>query len=285
MRCLSFLRDEVSSRYLKEIRQLPLLSKDEEFKLANDWAHAKDKKAIDKLVKGHLRLVVQIAKGYSGYGIPMHDLISEGSVGMMQAIDHFKPDMGYRLSTYSAFWIKARIQEYIFNTKYLVKFGSTKAQKKLFFCLNKIKRLLGITKINEDNVRQVSNKLQIKDDIIIDADNRFSASDFSIHTKVNSEESDSAIWEDFLPDTKPSAEDITLEKQELEYRKKLFKEAFATIPRRERDIIVWYRLREPPLTLEAIGKKLGLSKERVRQLEARAMMRIKEFIRKKIHKR
>ena len=282
MHCLSFLRDGVSSKYIKEIRKLPLLSKDEEFKLAKDWATKKDKKAMDRLVKGHLRLVVQIAKGYSGYGIPLHDLISEGSVGMLQAINHFKPDMGYRLSTYSTFWIKARIQEYIFNTKSLVKFSSTNAYRKLFFCLNKLKKMLGITKVDKDNVKDLATKMQVKDDVIIDADNRFSVNDFSLHSKLDSGDSESATWEDFLPDTNESAEDIAAEKQELEYRKKLFQEALSIIPRRERDIVTWYRLREPPLTLDAIGKKLGISKERVRQLESRAMLKIKEFIKSKV---
>lgn len=281
MHCLSFLRDGCSSKYLKKIYNLPLLSRDEEFKLANDWATTKDKKAMDKLVKGHLRLVVQIAKGYAGYGIPLHDLISEGSVGMLQAIEHFKPDMGYKLSTYSVFWIKARIQEHVFNTKSLVKLGSGKAQKKLFFCLNKLKRMLGITKVDENNVKALSDKLQIKDKIIIDADKRLSLNDFSIHAKLDDSNS-STTWEEFLVDTKASIEDEALEKQELEYRKKLFQEAFEELSEREKNIVTWYRLSEPPLTLEMIGKKMGLSKERVRQLEARAMLRIKEFIKQKI---
>lgn len=281
MHCLSFFRNQEGalSKYLKEVHKFPSLSQDEEFSLAKDWIDNKNQKSMNKLIKGHLRLVVNIAKGYSGYGIPISELISEGHIGILQAIDHYKPELGYRFSTYSAWWIKARIQDYVFNYKSMVKLGTTKAHKKLFFCLNKIKKMLGINMVSNDNVRQLSEKLSIKEETIIDADHRLSAMDFSLNAPIN-DNSAVSTWEEFIADDKASAEEIACEKQELKYRQNLFAKAMEHLSQRERDIVVWYRLNEPPLTLTEIGHKLGISKERVRQLEEKALFKIKEYIKR-----
>lgn len=277
MRHVSLLRDGTLSKYLNEIHKFPLLSQDEEYVLAKDWADNKSKKSIDKLVKGHLRLVVQIANGYSGYGIPIQELISEGHIGMLQAIEHYKPDLGFRLSTYSSWWIRARIQEYIYNSKYIVRLGTSKAYKKLFFCLNKMKRILGVDKVGDEAAEKISNELNIPKDKVIDADNRLSSVDFSINAPVGSG-NDSASWEDFLVDANATSEEAILEKQECEYRRKMFDYALSKLSDRERNIVLWHRLTEPPETLAQIGEKLGVSKERVRQLDDRAMLKIKTWI-------
>lgn len=287
MHCHSkiFQDDEYISDYMKEIHKFPILEEGEEFELARNWIKNKDQKSLERLVNGHLRLVLKIAKGYSGYGLPIKDLISEGSVGIMQALNHFDPDMGYKFSTYSTWWIKAKIQEYIFNSWSLVKFASTKVYRKLFFNLRKLKNTLGIDKISYENVSKISEKLstndlKVKDDDVFEADKRLSLGyDLSLSNYVGKEE-DETTWESLIVDNKATAEEIVLAKQEMEYRKKLFNNALNILPERERNIIIWMRLTEPPLTLAQIGKKLKLSRERVRQLEQRAFWKIKEYIKK-----
>ena len=279
MHCRSSIlaeREHLSS-YLNEIHKFPLLKEGEEFQLARDWAKTKDKKAIEKLIKGHLRLIVKIASGYSGYGLQMKDLISEGHVGIMQAAKHFNPDLGYKFSTYSTWWIKARIQEYIFNSWSLVKLSSSKAHKKLFFGLRKLKSLLGIDSVSNDNVNLLAEKLNIDSKTIMETDNRLSNKDFSVNAQIGDSDS-KETWQDFIVDDKASAEEKAIESQELDYRRKLFNQALQTIPEREKNIIVWYRLTEPPLSLAKIGEKLKISRERVRQLEERAFFRLQEYI-------
>ena len=261
-------------KYIREIQNIPKLSKDEEFKLANEWIQNKNSKAMHKLVQSHLKLVVHIAKGYSGYGIPLHELVAEGNIGMLQAVNHFDPELGFRLSTYSTWWIKARIQDYIFNAKSIVKFGSTKAHKKLFFCLNKAKRMLGIEKASDENAHMLAEALDIKAETIIDADNRLSSSDLSLNAPIS--EGESATWEELVADEKSLSEESALHNVELEKQTKKFLEAISTLPKREQDIITWHHLSEPPLTLSEIGAKLNISKERVRQLDQRAITKIKQ---------
>lgn len=278
MRCLSLLRqDGDAAKYIKEIHRFPLLSREEEFTLAKDWASNKNKASMEKLVKGHLRLVVQIAKGYSGYGISINELIAEGNIGILQAINHYDPELGFRLSTYSAWWIKARMQDYIFNTKSLVKLGAGKAHRKLFFCLNKIKKALGIDKVSEENVERISEQMNIKKELIIDADSRLSSTDFSINAKVGSDEN-ASTWEEFIVDEEAGIEEAALERQEMEYRKKIFNDGLALLSERDQKIIYLYRLADEPLTLGEIGKIFGISKERVRQLDERAMAQLREYI-------
>lgn len=261
-------------KYIREIQNIPKLSKDDEYQLAHDWINNKNSQAMHKLVKAHLKLVVHIAKGYSGYGIPIHELIAEGNIGMLQAVNHFDPKLGFRLSTYSTWWIKARIQDYIFNAKSIVKFGSSKAHKKLFFCLNKAKKALGIDKTSEENVHMLAEALDIKAETIIDADNRLSSSDLSLNAPIS--EGENSTWEEFVADEEALSEDDAIHKAELEKRTQKFVKAMQTLPQREQDIITWHHLSEPPLTLAEIGSKLNISKERVRQLDQRAITKIKQ---------
>lgn len=287
MHCHSriFQNDEYISNYMKEIHKFPILEEGEDFELARNWIKNKDKKSLERLINGHLRLVLKIAKGYSGYGLPIKDLISEGSVGIMQALNHFDPDMGYKFSTYSTWWIKAKIQEYIFNSWSLVKFASSKVYRKLFFNLKKLKNALGIDRISHENVNEISEKLstddlKVKDHEVFDADNRLSfGSDLYLSNYVGKEENETT-WESLLVDNNATAEEIVLAKQETAYRKQLFNRALNILPEREKNIIIWMRLTEPPLTLSKIGEKLKLSRERVRQLEQRAFLKIKEYIKK-----
>lgn len=279
--------DKYLSNYLRDIHKFPILEDGEEFQLARDWLKNKNKKSLEKLINGHLRLVVKIASGYSGYGLPIKDLISEGSVGILQAINHYDPDMGYKFSTYSSWWIKSKIQEYIFNSCALIKLTSSKANRKLFFGLRKLKSLLGIEKISEENIDEISKKLNeansnICKKQIIEADMHLrKGNHISINEKINNDD-DSFTWENLIVDNRATAEEITLAEEEMQFRKKIFHEALEIISEREKNIVIWNRLTEPPLTLSKIGEKLNISKERVRQLEERAFLKIKEYIKKRI---
>ncbi|MDR1561259.1 MAG: RNA polymerase factor sigma-32 [Holosporaceae bacterium] len=269
--------DGLSTSYVSEIKKFPFLGNDEEFELATKWKEKGDKKALEKLVKSHLRLVMKIVNGYSGYGLPKADLIAEGNIGIMHALQHFDPNIGYRFSTYAAWWIKAKIQDFIYNSWSIVKLSSSKSHRKLFFGLKKIKKVLGIETVSEENVQLVADKMNVSKEDVIISETRFTHKDFSANSPIGSDENSS--WQDFLADTKASQETIVFEKQEFEYRKKVLHSALNTLSKKEYDIVCSYRLSNPTKSLKEIGEKMNLSAERIRQIEKNAFLKMQKYVR------
>lgn len=270
------LEDIALTSYISKVKKIPILEDNEEYVLAKRWRENHDKKALDKLISSHLRLVVKIAKGYGGYGLSQSDLIAEGNIGIMHAIQHYDPSIGYKFSTYALWWIKSKMQEYIYNSWSIVKWSGAKDQKKLFFGLQKIKRFLGISDVTEENAAKIAEALNVKEESVITAETRFSSRDFS--TNTNLEENSGSTWEDFLADERENIQHELAEKQEYAYRKKILHEALNTLTKREYNIVCNYRLRVPPQTLQQIGKEENLSAERVRQIEKKAFLKIQRYV-------
>lgn len=267
------------SFYLQEIKKFPLLTAEEEYMLAKRYKEHGDNEAAHKLVTSHLRLVAKIAMGYRGYGLPVTDLISEGNLGIMHAVKKFDPERGFRLATYAMWWIRAQIQEYVLHSWSLVKIGTTAAQKKLFFNLKKLKKQL--KSINEDNlspenVRQIASRLNVKEAEVVDMDNRLFASDQSLNTHItNDTESE---WQDMLIDEK-NTQDIIIENlDEFKYRKDLVTKAMKVLNPREQEIIKLRRLLDKPKKLEELSKKYKISRERVRQIEEKALQKLQREV-------
>ncbi|MDR3155847.1 MAG: RNA polymerase factor sigma-32 [Holosporaceae bacterium] len=272
------LRDESSlSHYISEIKKFPILDQDEEYELALRWKEKSDQRALDKIIKSHLRLVYKIANGYSGYGLPKEDLIAEGHVGIMHALQHFDPSIGYRFSTYAAWWIKAKIKEFVYNAWSIVKLGSSKNNRKLFFGLRKQKKALGIDKLSDEDAQTIADAMQVSKEDVLISENRFANKDYSSNVEIG--ENSKASFQDFLVDTKASPEEIILHKQEYEYRKKILHDALATLSKREYDIVCSYRLQNPTKSLRKIGEEHGISAERVRQIEMAAFLKIQKYAR------
>ncbi len=267
------------SVYLQEIKKFPMLTAEEEFMLAKRYKEHGDSEAAHKLVTSHLRLVSKIAMGYRGYGLPVTDLISEGNVGIMQAVKKFDPDKGFRLATYAMWWIRAQIQEYVLHSWSLVKIGTTSAQKKLFFNLRKIKNQ--ITSIDSgnlspDNVREIANRLDVKEGEVVDMENRLFTPDQSLNIKIG-EENDTE-WQDLIEDKQETHDRIIENKDELNYRRGLFSKAFKVLNVREKEIINLRKLSEKPMRLEDLSKKYKISRERVRQIEEKALEKLQKEI-------
>ena len=265
--------------YLKKINQFPMLTDEEEKKLAIDWLKNGNTKAAQKLVTSHLRLVAKIAMGYRGYGLPLFDLISEGNLGLIQAIRKFDPDKGFRLATYAIWWIRASIQEYVLHSWSLVKIGTTAAQKKLFFNLRKIKNQLTSIdsgNLSPENVREIAARLDVKEGEVIDMENRLFTSDQSLNVKLG-EEHDTE-WQDLIEDKQETHDRIIENKDELNYRRSLFSKAFEVLNEREKEIIKLRKLSENPLKLEDLSKKYKISRERVRQIEEKALEKLQKEI-------
>ncbi|MQA64490.1 MAG: RNA polymerase sigma factor RpoH [Alphaproteobacteria bacterium] len=266
------------SRYLREIRNFPMLEKDEEYILAKRWREHGDSDAAHRLVTSHLRLVAKIAMGYRGYGLPLGELISEGNVGMMQAVKRFDPERGFRLATYAMWWIRASIQEYILHSWSLVKIGTTAAQKKLFFNLRKIK---GQMKAIEDGdlppekVKQIAERLDVTEDDVITMNRRLAAHDHSLNAPIRSD-SDGGEWQDWLADDSDSQETVMGEREEYQQRHQLLTSAMGNLTERERHILTERRLKDEPSTLEDLSQQYGISRERVRQIEARAFEKLQK---------
>src|SRR5512146_2115720 len=260
------------SRYLSEIRKFPMLGKDEEFMLAKAWQEHEDPEAAHKLVTSHLRLVAKIAMGYRGYGLPIGEVISEGNVGLMQAVKKFDPDKGFRLATYAMWWIRAAIQEYILRSWSLVKMGTTAAQKKLFFNLRKAKSEISALEegdLHPEQVRQIATKLGVLDEEVISMNRRLAGGDASLNSPLRADSE--AEWQDWLVDEDtPSQENIVAEAEERSIRMSLLEEAMAELTDRERHILTERRLKDDPTTLEELASQYGVSRERVRQIEVRA---------------
>jgi RNA polymerase sigma-32 factor len=267
------------SRYLSQIRKFPILEAEEEFILAKNWTEREDTEAAHKLVTSHLRLVAKIAMGYRGYGLPLGELISEGNVGLMQAVKRFDPDKGFRLSTYAMWWIKASIQEYILRTWSLVKIGTTAAQKKLFFNLRKIKgQLKAIDEgdLSPENVQKISERLNVSETEVISMNGRLSGPDNSLNAPLTAE--GEGEWQDWLVDESANQEEVLGEVEELASRRKLLAKSLTNLNDRERHIFVERRLTEDPKTLEKLSEEYNISRERVRQIEVRAFEKVQKSI-------
>ncbi len=269
------------SRYLSEIRKFPMLAKDEEFMLAQRWREHQDPEAAHRLVTSHLRLVAKIAMGYRGYGLPIGEVISEGNVGLMQAVKKFEPDRGFRLATYAMWWIRASIQEYILRSWSLVKMGTTAAQKKLFFNLRKAKSQISALDegdLHPDQVRQIATKLGVLDSEVISMNRRLAGPDASLNTPLRADSENE--WQDWLEDTNAVSQETQLaESEERSLRMGLLEEAMSELTDRERHILTERRLKDEPTTLETLAAEYGVSRERVRQIEVRAFDKLQKAMR------
>ncbi|MBL8702260.1 MAG: RNA polymerase sigma factor RpoH [Alphaproteobacteria bacterium] len=269
-------------RYLQEIRKFPLLEPDEEFMLAKRWREHGDSEAAHRLVTSHLRLVAKIAMGYRGYGLPISELVSEGNVGMMQAVKRFDPDKGFRLSTYAMWWIRASIQEYILHSWSLVKMGTTAAQKKLFFNLRRAKAQLQVMSDNDltpEKITKIATDLGVTEDEVVSMNRRLAAPDHSLNAPLRDDGESDMEWQDWLVDESANQEVRLADDQEFARRKAMMTEAMKTLNERERQILIERRLTEDPATLEDLSVKYKVSRERVRQIEARAFEKLQKAIR------
>jgi RNA polymerase sigma-32 factor len=270
------------TRYLQEIRKFPLLEPDEEYMLAKRWREHGDVEAAHRLVTSHLRLVAKIAMGYRGYGLPVAELISEGNVGMMQAVKRFDPERGFRLATYAMWWIRAAIQEYILHSWSLVKMGTTAAQKKLFFNLRKLKNKLQAVEeggLTPENVTKIAEALHVPEQDVVSMDQRLASPDHSLNAPLRAESE--GEWQDWLVDDTDDQETRLADREELSNRRDLLAEAMKGLNKRERHILSERRLREEPRTLEELSQEYGISRERVRQIEVRAFEKLQKAMRNK----
>jgi RNA polymerase sigma-32 factor len=276
----SLVSDSNLARYLAEIRQFPMLEQSEEFMLAKRWQEHQDTEAAHKMVTSHLRLVAKIAMGYRGYGLPMSEVISEGNVGLMQAVKRFDPDKGFRLATYAMWWIRAAIQEYILHSWSLVKIGTTAAQKKLFFNLRRVKGQLKALEegdLKPETVKEIATRLDVPESDVVDMNRRLAAPDHSLNAPVRMD--GEGEWQEWLVDEGDSQETMLAESQEFGRRQKLLDRALTLLNPRERRILSERRLKDEPTTLEDLSKEFGISRERVRQIEVRAFDKVQRAIR------
>ena len=270
------------NRYLSEIRRFPMLEPQEEYMLAKRFLEHEDTKAAHKLVTSHLRLVAKIAMGYRGYGLPIGEVISEGNVGLMQAVKKFDPERGFRLATYAMWWIKASIQEYILRSWSLVKMGTTANQKRLFFNLRKVKSRIQAVEdgdLRPDQVAEIATKLNVSEEEVISMNRRLSG-DASLNAPIKAGEGESGQWQDWLVDESDSQEDMLVEQDELETRRSMLQGALAVLNERERRIFEARRLRDDPITLEDLSTEFDISRERVRQIEVRAFEKVQDAVQK-----
>ena len=267
------------ARYMQEIRKYPMLEPCEEFMLAKRWQEHADQDAAEKLVTSHLRLVARIAMGYRGYGLPIGEVISEGNVGLMQAVKRFDPDKGFRLATYAMWWIRASIQEYILRSWSLVKMGTTAAQKKLFFNLRRAKSQLQALEegdLRPDQVKKIAHRFGVTEGDVVSMNRRI-AGDASLNAPVRAD-SEAGEWQDWLVDDAPSQEDTLAETQELDQRKGYLSNALSSLNDRERRIFEARRLADNPATLEDLSSEFGVSRERIRQIEVRAFEKVQKAV-------
>ena len=265
--------------YLQEIKRFPILTAEEEYMLAKRFKEHGDNKAAHKLVTSHLRLVAKIAMGYRGYGLPVTDLISEGNVGIMQAVKKFDPEKGFRLATYAMWWIRAQIQEYVLHSWSLVKIGTTAAQKKLFFNLKKLKNQLESIdegNLSPENVREIAKRLNVKEAEVVSMENRLFSSDQSLNVQIGTEEK--TEWQDIIKDDRKTQDTIIENINEFDYRKNLLEKAMNVLNPREKQIIKLRKLVEKPKKLEELSKHFEISRERVRQIEEKAMEKLQNEI-------
>jgi RNA polymerase sigma-32 factor len=268
------------TRYLEEIRRFPMLEPQQEYMLAKSWREHGDRDAAHKLVTSHLRLVAKIAMGYRGYGLPISEVISEGNVGLMQAVKRFEPDKGFRLATYAMWWIKASIQEYILRSWSLVKMGTTANQKKLFFNLRKAKSKISALQegdLHPDQVKLIAQRLGVTEQDVVDMNRRLGG-DTSLNAPIR-DDGDSGEWQDWLADDSESQETILAQSEEMDIRRKALSSALDVLNDRERRIFEARRLSDNPVTLEELAEEFGVSRERVRQIEVRAFEKVQKAVR------
>jgi RNA polymerase sigma-32 factor len=269
------------TRYLEEIRQFPMLEPQQEYMLAKSWREHGDRDAAHQLVTSHLRLVARIAMGYRGYGLPIGEVISEGNVGLMQAVKRFDPDKGFRLATYAMWWIRAAIQEYILRSWSLVKMGTTAAQKKLFFNLRKIKGQLKALEegdLRPDQVKRIATQLGVTEEDVVSMNRRL-AGDSSLNAPVRND-AESGEWQDWLVDETMDQETALAESEERKNRRGMLNDALKGLNERERRVFEARRLAEDPLTLEELSSEFGVSRERIRQIEVRAFEKVQKAVTK-----
>ena len=264
--------------YLSKIRKFPMLDAAEEYVLAKNWRDKGDKEAAHKLVTSHLRLVAKIAMGYRGYGLPVSELVSEGNIGLMQAVKKFDPEKGFRLTTYAIWWTKASIQEYVLRSWSLVKIGTTSAQKKLFFNLKKIKNQIFAAEQGDllpEHVTEIANQLNVREDEVVSMNQRLAGHEHSLNAQVGNEEGD-AEWQDWVVDEEADQELQISQRQELNQRQALLKNALHVLDEREKEILYDRRLIDEPKTLEELSQKYKVSRERIRQIENRAFEKVQK---------
>src|SRR5690242_11024645 len=267
------------SRYLTEIRKFPLLTPEDEYMFAKRWREHGDPEAARRLITSHLRLVAKIAMGYRGYGLPVSEIVSEGNVGLMQAVKRFDPDKGFRLATYAMWWIRASIQEYVLRSWSMVKMGTTAAQKKLFFNLRKAKSNIGAIEegdLTPDHTATLADQLGVTETEVTEMNRRLSGPDSSLNAPLRSESE--SEWQDWLADDTADQETRLAEREEMSDRHELLMDAMKDLTERERDIIQARRLQDEPATLEELSQKYGVSRERVRQIEVRAFEKLQRGI-------
>ena len=270
------------NRYLDEIRKFPMLEPQQEYMLAKRYQEHGDRNAAHQLVTSHLRLVAKIAMGYRGYGLPIGEVVSEGNVGLMQAVKKFDPERGFRLATYAMWWIKASIQEYILRSWSLVKMGTTANQKRLFFNLRRMKSKIQAIEdgdLRPDQVKEIATKLKVSEDEVVSMNRRLSG-DASLNAPIKASEGESGQWQDWLVDDHDSQEQTLIEQDELETRRAMLARAMGVLNERERRIFEARRLAEDPVTLEELSSEFDISRERVRQIEVRAFEKVQEAVQK-----
>ena len=275
--------DVTLSNYLNEIKKFPMLSAEEEYTLATRLRIHGDTDAAHQLVTSHLRLVAKLAMGYKGYGLPITDIMSEGNVGLMQAVQKFDPEKGFRLATYALWWVKAAMQEYILRSWSLVKIGTTAVQKKLFFNLRRAKNQIQAYEdgdLNPENLEKISKQLNVPEKEVVNMNRRLSGADPSLNAKISSDDGSQTEWQDWIEADSPNQEEEYAEKEEDSIRKDLISESLNVLNERELDIVQTRRLSEETTTLEELSEKYDISRERVRQIEVRALEKIKEEIQK-----
>ena len=266
------------SDYLIQIKKFPMLEREEEYMLAKNWRNRGDIKSAEKLVTSHLRLVAKIAMGYRGYGLPVGEMISEGNVGLMQAVKKFDPEKGFRLATYAMWWIKAGIQEYILRSWSLVKMGTTTAQKKLFFNLKKLKNKIAPRSdgdLKDEHVTEIANRLDVKKDEVISMNRRLAGQELSLNAPVGE---DGDEWQDWLADKSMDQELSFAHNEEMKQRKDLLENSLEILNQREREILNYRRLVDQPVTLEQLSRKYKISRERIRQIENKAFEKIQKHM-------
>jgi len=266
------------SAYLSQIKKFPMLDAEEEFMLAKNWKTNGNIKSAEKLVTSHLRLVAKIAMGYKGYGLPLNEMISEGNVGLMQAVKKFEPEKGFRLATYAMWWIKASIQEYILRSWSLVKIGTTTAQKKLFFNLKKIKNQIAPRTegdLKDEHVTDIANRLDVSEEEVVSMNRRLAGKEHSLNSPIGE---DGDEWQDWLEDKEMDHELKFAQKEEIDQRKDLLKDSIKILNDREKEILYSRRLTDDPLTLEDLSQKFKISRERIRQIENKAFEKLQKHM-------